>query len=67
MYERHFDRLMGTLIASLDPSNPEASSRVFQTMSYLFKHLGKRITAHMDTMKKYYGPLLGHHKQYLRR
>ena len=38
-----FHLLMDALISAIDPLNPEATSRVFQTMAHLFKHLYKPI------------------------
>lgn len=44
LYPDHFHTLMGGLVSSLDPSRPEDTSRCFETMGYLLKHLARRIT-----------------------
>jgi hypothetical protein len=40
--------------------NPELTGKLFECMSYLIKYQLHRLTEEASSMRKYYGPLLGH-------
>jgi len=63
----HFDSLMDTLLVTLDPSNPENTARVVQSMAHLFTSLHRPILRDLNVLKRYYGPLLGHRKVFVRK
>jgi len=63
----HFRPLMDALLTILDPLNPEATARAIQAMAHLFTHLSKPLLLDLDVLKRYYGPLLGHKKEFIRR
>ncbi|GAB5030268.1 u3 small nucleolar rna-associated [Nannochloropsis oceanica] len=63
----HFRPLMDALLNLLDPLNPEATARAVQAMAHLFTHLSKPLLVNLDVLKRYYGPLLGHKKEFVRK
>lgn len=63
----HFCPLMDALLTLLDPLNPEATARTIQAMAHLFTHLSKPLLVDLDALKRYYGQLLGHKKEFIRK
>jgi hypothetical protein len=43
LYPAHFHPLMDAISGAIDPTRPEDTSRCFQAMSYLLKHVGKAL------------------------
>ena len=71
----HFHRLFGLLVKQVDRAayssvggspNPELTGKAFETMSYLIKYQLRRLTEEANSMRKYYGPLLGHSALFVR-
>ena len=45
---------------------PEQTGEAFKALSYIFKHLADPLIADIDSLRKYYGPLLGHKRDFVR-
>ena len=71
----HFHRLFGLLVKHVDnvvytgiggAPNPELTGRLFECMSYLIKYQLRQLGHEANSMRKYYGPLLGHPASFVR-
>lgn len=62
----HFHNIMSALMGCMSGETPEQTGGAFRTLSYMFKALAEPIVADMSSMKKYYGPLLGHARSFIR-
>jgi hypothetical protein len=62
----HFHNIMNALMGCMSGEAPEQSGGAFRTLSYVFKSLAEPIIEDISSMKKYYGPLLGHVRSFIR-
>ena len=71
----YFHRLFGMLVKHVDnvvytgiggAPNPELTGKLFECMSYLIKYQLRQLSSEANSMRKYYGPLLGHPASFVR-
>jgi hypothetical protein len=48
-------------------TQPEFTGEVFRAVFMLFKYVSGTVVRNMDSVRRFYGPLLGHKKPYVRR
>ena len=58
--------LIGAVVSLVNTLRPEQTGEAFKSLSYIFKHLAEPLIADIDSLRKYYGPLLGHKRDFVR-
>jgi len=62
----HFDRVFGALAGLVDrltnaggAPSPELTGSLFECLSYLLRFQQRQLVGSLDSLRKFYGPLLG--------